>query len=241
MRRSWCRPVVQFVVADRPPTIAGPALRRVAIRSGSSAMWRRWLASRPLLLRLRQCHAKLSVLVIGQPSLSSAFGEFDDAMHRIVDPKALANGIGEDRTEQCRRCDRRHHDHRARPRDRVAWSSPWPAVLPAATSCMKRSTSFRLTVLTGIRPSKGMMCRAIRPRSEISVDSFLAIFRRVSSRPASTSARYCWHSSATVIALRPAILSASGIGDPWPPRRRTRRASWRAVSGDQGDPCLPIV
>jgi hypothetical protein len=83
---------------------------------------------------------------------------------------------------------------------------------------MKQSMSSRLTVFTGIRPSSGMMCRAIRPRSEINVLSFLAICRRVSSRPASTSMRYWRHSSATVIALRPAI---------WPMAPSTKSASPR--------------
>jgi hypothetical protein len=32
----------------------------------------------------------LPVFVIGQPPLSPAFGEFDDAMRRIVEPDALA-------------------------------------------------------------------------------------------------------------------------------------------------------
>jgi hypothetical protein len=35
MRRSWYRPVVQVVVADRSPTIAGPAPRQDAILSRS--------------------------------------------------------------------------------------------------------------------------------------------------------------------------------------------------------------
>ena len=89
----------------------------------------------------------------------------------------------------------RHHGHHARPIFRVAWSSVLLTVLPAATSCMKASTSSRVIDATGLRPSRGMMCLSIRPRSEISVDSFLAAFLRVSTRPASTSARYWRHSS----------------------------------------------
>ena len=37
-----------------------------------------------------------------------------------------------------------------------------------AMSCMKASTSSLVTEATDFRPSKGMMWRAIRPRSEIS-------------------------------------------------------------------------
>ena len=33
--------------------------------------------------------------------MSPAFGEPDDPMHRIVEPNALAHGVGEDRAEQC--------------------------------------------------------------------------------------------------------------------------------------------
>ena len=49
MHRSWCRSIVQSCSLpwpDRSPTIAGPAPRRVAISSGSSAEWQRWPASR---------------------------------------------------------------------------------------------------------------------------------------------------------------------------------------------------
>ena len=190
-----------------------PALRHVAIRSGPSTRWQRWLASQtfscsPSTAPCRAVgthHRSVVVLVV--------LREPDDAMRRVVDPKALAHGVGEDRAEQRRRCGRRRHGHHARPRDHAASSSPGPAVMPAATSCMK-ALRHRSGVIaaTGIRPSSGMMWRSIRPRSEISVNSFWRILRRVRSRPASTSARYCWQSSATVIASRPAILSAIGIG-----------------------------
>jgi hypothetical protein len=48
---------------------------------------------------------------------SSALREFDDPMHWIVEPNALAHGVGEDRAEQCHGCGRRHHDHVANRRD----------------------------------------------------------------------------------------------------------------------------
>ena len=132
------------------------------------------------LSRLQQRRAEHSVLIIGHLPLSSAFGELDDPVHRIVDASALAHGIAEDRPSSAtvRPATPRPPRTIERPRGLVFSLT---AVLSAATSCMKRSTSSRLTVLTGIRPSKGTMCRAIRPRSEISVDSVLASFRRVSS------------------------------------------------------------
>ena len=63
-------------------------------------MSRRWWLPDRSLIRLRQCHAKPPVLIICQPSLSSAFSELDDPVGWIVGPKALAHGVGENRAEQ---------------------------------------------------------------------------------------------------------------------------------------------
>ena len=60
----------------------------------------------------------------------------------------------------------------------------------------------------------------------------------VNSRPASTSARYCRHSAATVNALRPAILSAIGSAPPATAKDapsllpRRLRHPWRSVLPD---------
>ena len=93
-------------------------------------------------------------------------------MRWIVDPNALAHGVAEDGAQQAtvRPATPRPPRTIERPRGLVF---SLVAVLPAAMSCMKRSTSSRLTVFAGIRPSRGTMWRAIRPRSEISVDFLL--------------------------------------------------------------------
>ena len=63
------------------------------------------------------------------------------------------------------------------------------AVLPLATACMNRSTSAWVTPATFIPPKSGRMCRSIRLRSVTRVLAFFEAPRRVSSRPASASAR----------------------------------------------------
>ena len=83
-------------------------------------------------IRQRQRHAKLPVLIIHQPSLSPPFGEFDDAMRRVVDPNALVYGIAEDRAEQCHGAP---GDTTTAAYDR---ETAWLGLLPDLPSCRQR-------------------------------------------------------------------------------------------------------
>ena len=233
MRRSWYRPVVQFAAVDRPPTIAGH-LTVVAIRSRSSTVWRRWLAARPsrVVPLTAPCQAAST-----HHRPSSALREFDDPMHWIVEPNALAYGVGEDRAEECHGAP---SDTTTATYDR---ETAWLGLLPDGCLAGSDIVHEAFNIVSPDRidrytPKQWNDVRAMRPRSEISADSVLAIFRRVSSRPASTSARYWPHNSATVVALRPAILSARGSA-PLTTSPRTRRASLTGCVGPPG--CLPIV
>ena len=58
----------------------------------------------------------------------------------------------------------------ARPCGQVFTSA---AVFPAATSCMNRSTSARVTACSLFRPRSGFIYPSMRPRSDASVDGFL--------------------------------------------------------------------
>ena len=165
MRRSWYRPAEPCAVADRlrpsqPKNFtASPSGQDHQPCGGNGRL--------PDFRRLR-CAAKLPILIISQPSLPSSIGEPDDTMPGLSEAKTLANGVGEDGTEQC-------HLRLATPRPPRTTDRPrglvfcLEAVLPVAMSCMKPSISLRVTEATDIRPSKGTMWRTIRPRSEISI------------------------------------------------------------------------
>ena len=99
MRQSWCQPVEQFVAADRTPDHRRPStsprrhpvkiISHVAAMAGfqTFAVFNARPSCRYSSLVSRRCRRP--------------FGEFDDPMHRIVEPNALAHGIAEDRPEQC--------------------------------------------------------------------------------------------------------------------------------------------
>ena len=129
-------------------------------------MWRQWPASH--ILAVFNTRAKLPILIISQPSLPSSIGGTGRYQRRVVEAKTLANGVGEDGTEQP---DTATGDTTPTTNDR---QTAWLGLLPGG--CLARGDVVHeaIDIITRDRghrlpASKGTMWRTIRPRSEISI------------------------------------------------------------------------
>src|SRR5208337_4108764 len=75
--------------------------------------------------RIFQGGANGAVFLIGQPTLAPTVGEPHDTTNRIIGVELLADGVGEDRTQN-QRCGWRHHGRHVQPTHHEAWFWSWP-------------------------------------------------------------------------------------------------------------------
>ena len=133
------------------------------------------------------------------------------------------------------------------PRPPVTRASPCLPVLmracvaPSVTPSRNRSISSRVTAATFNEPKSGLMCLSMRASSPASVRGFLAVWRRVKTRPARQPQDKRSQSSATVAACARLLLRSPPDRRPSATSPRSRRASARAKSGVHGEPCRPMV
>ena len=90
--------------------------------------------------------------------MSSAFGEFDDATRRVVEPNALAHGVGKYRAQQA---DGATGNTTATAHDReTAWLGLLLGGRLADSDVVHEAFDVAaLTAFTGSLPSRGMTCR----------------------------------------------------------------------------------